>query len=101
MEEVDSQRSGNAVNWVRVVGWQVVALVLALLIGISALWLSSAVAQETQARADIIEDAAKVTGFVSDCLPVESKHELRKLIQEATDMLIQEGRQELDRTENY
>ena len=97
MSESSTRQGGGALRWVRVIGWQFVALVLVASLGKSVSRMSSAWATKTESTAKIIEDGAKFTGFVADCLPEDSKKEIKALLTDATNRAVREARRELDR----
>ena len=100
MSEPGPRRS-SAVEWVRVLGWQIIGLIGVVLLGLSVLMLSWACADEARAKAALAEDCGKITGFITDCLPEASKPKLKQLIEDAVELGADMGLRELERERGY
>lgn len=97
MSEVREKETMGRAAWVRSFGWQGIALILVLCVGFSLCRVSCAVAKQREAEAEVMRDVAKVTGFVTDCLPEGSKDDIKRLVRDATDILVSQARREIDR----
>ncbi|MFP4058320.1 MAG: hypothetical protein ACLF0G_15745 [Candidatus Brocadiia bacterium] len=85
----------GALRWVRTIGWQLIALAFVLLGGLSFYRLASVQARRAEAQAQAAEDLAKFTSFVAQCLPTGTEDDLRRLIADATDFAVHQGRENL------
>lgn len=103
MDNDTERHSKGALGWVHVIGWQIVALTLVIFIGISMYRICSSWAKESEIRAQTMSDVApmvqsiaKLSEFISDCLPEGSKGNIKKLTTDATDLLVRELQREID-----
>ena len=101
MSEEGTKPSRDALAWVRVVGWQIVALVGVVLIGVGIFRMCGAWTRMTNANAAVAEDGGEIIRFIADCVPHESKPKLKKLINEALDFGAEMGLRELERERRY
>ena len=85
----------------KVIGWQVVAMTLVVMVGIAVLQVSSARAKQLRQEAEMTQDMAKLTRMVTDCLPTESAKDVKELLGDLVKMGVDAARHEIDRESRY
>ena len=101
MSEEGTKAASGALAWVRVVGWQLVAMVGVVLVGVGIFRMCGAWTRQTNASTQVAEDCGQISGFIADCVPVESKGKVKELINEAVNFGAEVGLEQIKQGRRY